>query len=388
MKNTTKTIVLTGGGSGGHLMPILTVAEVLKKEAPDYKLVYIGQRGDGLGDIMKDHPVFNSVYTVRAGKFRRYHGEGIKQFLDIKTMALNVRDFFYVCIGFVQSLILMKKIRPRVVFSRGGFVSVPVCFAAGIRRIPYITHDSDAIPSLANRIIGKWAHLHAVALPKELYKYPPSKTLSVGVPVSRDFKKVTTQMQDTAKEKLGIPKSAPTILVIGGGLGAERVNKAVIDSAKIMFKELPRLRILHVAGRAGEESVRSAYNELLDHNSQVTVYGFTNEVALLGEAADVVVTRAGATNLAEFSLQGKACIIVPNPILTGGHQLKNAIAYRDKNAAVIVSEDHLNEIGSMILMLLGDFAKRQSLSENIAQFANKDASLSLANAILSLAQRG
>jgi len=383
-----KTIVLTGGGSGGHLVPILSVAEVLKKEAPEYKLVYIGQKGDSLGDIMTNNPVFSAVYTVRAGKFRRYHGEGLKQILDIKTMSLNIRDFFYVCIGFVQSLILMGKIRPSVVFSRGGFVSVPVCFAAGIRRVPYITHDSDAIPSLANRIIGRWASLHAVALPKELYKYPASKTLSVGVPVAKDYKKVTPQIQLSAKNKLGISGNSPTVLIIGGGLGAERINNAVTDSAKSMFKDIPNLRILHVAGRVGEDKVRQAYEDAKIDNSKVEVFGFTDKVALLGEAADVVVTRAGATNLAEFSLQGKACIIIPNPVLTGGHQLKNAIAYRDKDAAVIVTEDHLGEIGTMVQMLLSDTQKRQSLSENIAQFANKDASLSLTKAIVSLAQKG
>ena len=145
---------------------------------------------------------------------------------------------------------------------------------------------------------------------------------------------------------------------------------------------------MHVAGRVGEDKVRQAYEDAKIDNSKVEVFGFTDKVALLGEAADVVVTRAGATNLAEFSLQGKACIIIPNPVLTGGHQLKNAIAYRDKDAAVIVTEDHLGEIGTMIQMLLSDTQKRQSLSENIAQFANKDASLSLTKAIVSLAQKG
>jgi len=383
-----KIIVLTGGGSGGHLTPLLSVAEVLKKDAPDYKLVYIGQRGDGLGDVMKDNPLFSSVYTVRAGKLRRYHGEGLRQLLDVKTVALNIRDVVYTLIGLVQSVILLHKIRPTVVFSKGGFVSVPVCLAAALRRTPYLTHDSDALPGLANRIISRWASLHAVALPKEMYKYPQNKTISVGVPISKAFKKVTPEAMQAAKLQLGIPKTAPTVLIIGGGLGAQRINDAITSTAKFMFADIPSLRILHVAGRGSEEAVRSAYAELGDHiKKQTEVYGFTNDVALLSTAADVIVTRAGATNLAEFSVQGKACIIVPSPFLAGGHQLVNAVAYRDKNAAVVVSEDHLDEIGGMIVKLLHDDEKRQSLSENIMTLGNKDASQSLAAAVLTLASK-
>jgi len=383
-----KIIALTGGGSGGHLTPLLSVAEVLKKDAPEYKLVYIGQKGDGLGDVMKDNPLFSAVYTVRAGKLRRYHGEGLKQLLDLKTVVLNIRDVFYTLIGFVQSLILLGKVRPTVVFSKGGFVSVPVCLAAAVRHTPYLTHDSDALPGLANRIISRWASLHAVALPKEIYKYPQNKTISVGVPISKAFKKVTPEAQQAAKQQLGIPKTAATVLVIGGGLGAERINTAITSAAQQMFSDIPTLRILHVAGRGGEDTVRASYVALGEQYAKQTfVYGFTNDVALLSTAADVVVTRAGATNLAEFSVQGKACIIVPSPFLAGGHQLVNAVAYRDKNAAVIVSEDHLDELGGMIVKLLQDNDKRQSLSENIVQLGNKDASHSLAAAVLTLASK-
>ena len=383
-----KTIVLTGGGSGGHLTPLLSVAELLKKDAPDFKLVYIGQRGDGLGDVMKDNPLFSAVYTVRAGKLRRYHGEGLKQLLDLKTTALNIRDAFYTIIGFFQSLVLLGKVQPIVVFSKGGFVSVPVCLAAAVRRTPYLTHDSDALPGLANRIISPWASLHAVALPKDIYKYPQNKTISVGVPISSAFKKVTLESQQAAKQALGIPKTAPTVLIIGGGLGAERINNAITAASKQLFKDMPALRILHVAGRGGEDSVRASYEALGEQYArQTTVFGFTNDVALLGTAADVVVTRAGATNLAEFSVQGKACIIVPSPFLAGGHQLVNAVAYKDKNAAVVVSEAHLDELGSMIIRLLKDNDKRQSLSENILQLGNKDASHSLAAAVLTLTSK-
>src|SRR5665213_2594114 len=166
------TIVLTGGGSGGQITPILAIADELKQLQPEARLVYIGQTGDLLGDIPSQHPSIDEVFTVRAGKFRRYHGEGFKQLLDVVTMAKNIRDFFYVIIGFWQSRRLLKQLKPAVIFVKGGFVGVPVGLAAATRQIPFITHDSDPIPGLANRIIARWAVMHAVALPKDIYPYP------------------------------------------------------------------------------------------------------------------------------------------------------------------------------------------------------------------------
>jgi UDP-N-acetylglucosamine--N-acetylmuramyl-(pentapeptide) pyrophosphoryl-undecaprenol N-acetylglucosamine transferase len=383
-----KIIVMTGGGSGGHLTPVLSVAEQLKKVAPEYVLVYIGQTGDGLGDIMSQSGLFNAVHTVRAGKFRRYHGEGLKQLLDIKTLALNLRDSFFVCIGFVQSFRLLRHMQPSVLFCKGGFVGVPVAFAARFLRIPYVTHDSDAIPGLANRLIARGATLHAVALPKETYSYPIDKTVSVGVPIAAKFKHVTEQAASKAKELLHIPQKAQTLLIIGGGLGAERINKVIMVNIKKLLG-ISNLYVFHVVGRSNEEAANSFYDTELSQidRKRVITYGFTDRVALLGEAADVVITRAGATNLAEFSAQGKACIIVPNPVLTGGHQLKNAQAFREKQAAIIVSEDHLDELVNVALMLLKNKEKREQLSKNISQFATKDSASLLAGILLAAAEK-
>ncbi len=382
-------IAMTGGGSGGHLTPLLAVAEQLQKIAPDYKLEYIGQQGDKLGDIInQDPPLFSGVNTVRAGKFRRYHGEGLRQLLDIKTLVLNIRDLLYVIIGSVQAFLLLRRMQPSVLFCKGGFVGVPVAFAAWILGIPYVTHDSDAIPGLANKLISKGATLHAVALPKDIYPYPSHKTITVGVPIAARFKHVTSLVNERAKQTLGIPKTAPVLLVIGGGLGAERINKAIMTGV-VELLNIHSLRILHVVGRANEQRSNDYYDNtlLISDRSRVVVYGFTNQVALLGEAADVVVTRAGATNLAEFSTQAKACIIVPNPLLTGGHQIKNAHAYKQKQAAVIVSEDHLDELVTAIGMLLSDTARRELLSQNILNFATKDSAMLIANLLIVAAEK-
>ena len=120
------TIALVGGGSGGHITPLLAVAEELKKQNPAVKLVYIGQTGDKLLDVPQQHKAVDTTYDIRAGKFRRYHGEGLKQLLDIKTILKNIRDLFYVLIGLWQAFWLLGKIKPDVIFVKGGFVGVPV----------------------------------------------------------------------------------------------------------------------------------------------------------------------------------------------------------------------------------------------------------------------
>lgn len=383
-----KTIVLTGGGSGGHITPILSVAEVLTKEAPEYKLVYVGQKNDPMVEHMKQSPLFSKVYVVRAGKLRRYHGEGLKQLLDVRTMLKNARDMIFVVIGFFQSLKLLTELQPKVLFCKGGYVGVPLGLAAALKRIPYVTHDSDVVPGLANKIISRWASVHAVALPKEQYDYPAHKTVTVGVPVQRRFKKVTDELQAAAKLRLGIPKTAPVLLVIGGGLGAEAINNAVLAAAPTLMKNHEKLHILHVAGQKSELIVRSAYEDMKnDIFKRVHVYGFTNDVATLGEAATVVITRAGATNLAEFSLQAKACIIVPHPGLAGGHQLKNAKAYAGAGAALVLQEDQFAKLEEVVTLLLLNTQKRLELSEKIELYATKNAAHALAGVIVTVAQK-
>ena len=218
-------IVLTGGGSGGHITPIMAVADEIKRLRPEAKLIYIGQTGDSLGDIPAQHPSIDEVYTVRAGKFRRYHGEGLKQLLDLPTLFKNIRDVFYVLIGIFQSLRLLNKIKPSVVFVKGGFVGVPVGLSAAIMRIPYITHDSDSVPGLANRIIAPWARLHAVALPKEIYAYPAAKTVTTGIPLQINFEPVTDQIKQRYRENIKLPTDALELFIIGKGLSHHFILK-------------------------------------------------------------------------------------------------------------------------------------------------------------------
>lgn len=382
------TIVLTGAGSGGHITPILAVAAEIKRLRPAIRIVYIGQRGDKLGDIPSGHPDIDEVFKIRAGKFRRYNAEGWKQLLDIPTTLKNIRDAFYVLAGIYQSWQLLRKLRPDVIFIKGGFVGVPVGLAAAWLRVPYVTHDSDALPGLANRIIGRWASQHAVALPPELYDYPRYKTVMTGVPLQADFVPVSAGLKQRYRQAIKLPPKSKVLFVIGGGLGAQRVNQAVAAAVPHLLREFPDLYVTHAVGRANEAPMEASYAEKLSPAEQgrLQVRGFINDVYRYSGAADVIITRAGATNLAEFALQGKACIVVPNPLLAGGHQLKNAQYLADQGAALVLDETDLaadpNRLAEQVSNLLRNPDKGHDLSVKLAKFAKPEATAELARLIL------
>jgi UDP-N-acetylglucosamine--N-acetylmuramyl-(pentapeptide) pyrophosphoryl-undecaprenol N-acetylglucosamine transferase len=381
------TIVVTGGGSGGHITPILAVARELKKLSPDTRIVYIGQRGDGLDDVVSESGLVDEMHAVYAGKFRRYNGEGWRQWLDLETLYLNIRDGFRTIAGFWQSVWLLNRIKPEIIFTRGSYVSVPVCLAGALFGVPYITHDSDAIPSLTNRIIARWAALHAVALPEELYQYPIDKTVTVGVPISGNYERVTDSLIKRYKQELGLSAYDKILTVTGGGLGALRLNEAVIQNAPELLKRYPKLAILHLTGRAHEGKVQMAYDKALpsEARGRVMVKGFVTDLHRHTGAATVVISRAGATFLAEMAVQGKACVIVPNPALTGGHQLKNTEALKRKGAIVEMTEDQIEQelrLTTVVADLFDHPAKAEDLARSLIRFGKPDASERIAKLLL------
>ncbi|HSW85062.1 MAG TPA: UDP-N-acetylglucosamine--N-acetylmuramyl-(pentapeptide) pyrophosphoryl-undecaprenol N-acetylglucosamine transferase [Candidatus Saccharimonadales bacterium] len=382
------TIILTGAGSGGHITPILAVAAELKRLKTDIKLIYIGQKGDPMAAMPSRHKYIDEVYVIRAGKFRRYHGEGLKQLTDIPTMLKNIRDVLFVLIGLLQSWKLLRRLRPKVIFIKGGYVGVPVGLAAASLKIPFITHDSDAVPGLANKIIAKWASKHAVALPPEAYYYPRNKTVMTGIPLRREFVPVNTKIQQDYRAQLKIPSKSQVLFVVGGGLGAERINLAVAEVIPHLLAEFEELYVLHGVGQANETAMNDIYDKKLSEaeRGRLKVYGFIDDLYKYSGAADIIISRAGATNLAEFAVQGKACIIIPSPFLAAGHQLKNGIFLDQQGAAVIIDETELQEDPNRLAAKVSDLLKkpenRRSLGSKMSKLAHPHASSELARLIL------
>lgn len=379
---------MTGGGSGGHITPILAVAHELKILDPNVEIIFVGQKGDAYADMPARDPNIDATYAVWAGKLRRYADESwLTRLTDVRTIALNVRDMFRVLLGTWQSYRLVRQLKPDIIFTRGGFVSVPVAIGGRLNHVPYITHDSDAIPSLANRLIARWASMHAVALPAELYPYPQDKTVTVGVPVSAKYEPVTAQVRKHYRNLLKLDEYEHVVFLTGGGNGARMLNEALIDNAKYLLSTFPHLAIVHVSGNAHEAEVNAAYDglELGKARDRVQVHGFVNDLYRYSGAADVVIARGGATNLAEFATQQLACVIVPSKQL--GWNVKNAAALADRGAIVQLTEDQAEQperLGRTVGSLLEDTARRTELAHTLADYAHPHAAAELAALILKI----
>lgn len=321
-----------------------------------------------------------SVSVIVSGKLRRYHSVSIWEQLrhPLSIVLPNIVDVGKVLVGTVQVFCKLIWWRPDVVFAKGGFVCLPIGFAAHILRIPLVIHDSDAHPGLTNRILSRWATVIGTGAPLEYYSYPAAKAQYVGIPVTADLAPPTELQQKELKQKLGFATDRPLVVVTGGGLGAVRVNNAVAEA-------LPQLLVdSSVALICGQAQYGELRERLGQNTGDFQLYAFVGNMHEFMAAADVVVSRAGMTALAELAALARPTIVVPNVYLTGGHQVKNAAVYADSDAAIILDET-MPEDGGLaraIGGLLASDERRQELSRHIHTFAKPDAARHMAELVL------
>jgi len=322
-----------------------------------------------------------AVQTITAGKLRRYyHLTLLQHFLWPSLMFKNLGDGFLVFVGFVQSLLKLIIWRPDVVFTKGGYVCLPVGMAARVLKIPLVIHDSDAHPGLTNRILSRWATSIGTGAPLEYYHYPKSKSKYVGIPINASFRPYTKAEQWDAKREWGINPDKPLIVVTGGGLGARRLNNTVVSVSKKLQKSAS---IILLSGVAQYDELKA---KLPKNNENFQLHAFTSEMPQLLGAADIVITRAGATTILELVALAKPTILVPNAALTGGHQIKNAAVYEDAKAAIVLVEDDMIDTPAMLLKavdeLLNNPKETQAMARRFAAFAKPDAAKDMAKMIL------
>lgn len=324
------------------------------------------------------------VDVIAAGKLRRYANlkwwyRWFSPWHIIHTHIPNLIDMFKIMGGFVQSLCKMLVWRPDVVFCKGGYVSLPVGLVAHLYHVPLVIHDSDTVPGLTNRVLAKYADAIGTGAPVENYpSYPKAKTKFIGIPVGSDVKHVSATQQLELKHQLGLDGNRPLVLAMGGGQGAVAINDAISANAGKLVKA--GVDIVLLAGRGREVMMPKSVGK------HVQVLEFTNRVTDYEQAADVVVTRAGATTMAELAAIGAATIIVPSPYLAGDHQTKNAKVYEKAGAAVVLNEFDMREkpviLHDAIKDLLDNKAKRNKLAKNLQTFAKPDAVDGMAKMIL------
>lgn len=375
------TIVLCGGGTGGHITPLLAVAHELKQRHPHCRLVYIGEHGGKFAHLITANGHIDESHFIFAGKFRRYHGESWwRRLTDVRTNLLNLRDMFRVIIGFCQSLVLLGRLKPNVIFIKGGFVGVPVGLAAALRRQSFITHDSDSLPGLANRIVGRWATYHATGMPAEFYPYDKTKIRFVGVPLGPYYQVVTDELQRQCRQELGLPEQGSLVVITGGSQGARDMNKIITHIVPDLLNHNKQLQIVHQVGKGAANLYRD-----LQH-SRLHVHEYLTDLYRYTAAADVIITRGSATTLAELGAQEKATVIIPSPFLAGGHQLKNAAHLAERQAAVVLDENSLKQDPQALLeatqSLLDSPAERQQLGQRLQKLTKTNAAAEIAELLL------
>ena len=387
-------ILVVGGGSGGHVTPVVAVVREIWKIRPrakiefwtDKKYYKNGRR------ITVENGMNLRIRKVVAGKLRRYtHFTFIMYLQHFDVVLKNILDFFKNVVGTFQSFFRLLFNRPDVIFFKGGFVCLPVGFAAKILRIPYVIHDSDAAPGLTNRLLAKRATKIATGMPLEYYSYPADKAEWTGIPISDEFHPVTEAKRRSYKKELGFDPNEPLLVVTGGSLGAQNINFAIRD---ILPRLLEMTSVMLVAGR-------ERYPEMMDlkeyevwQDGKLTtnfrMIKFSSEMWKLFGAADIVISRAGASTMTELSSMAKTVIMVPNERLPGYHQVKNARAYEKANAAVVIEDGEMHQNSTKLLSavkkLLKDETRRDELSKNLRAFVKDNAAENLAKTIISVAK--
>ena len=387
-------ILVVGGGSGGHVTPVVAVVREILKVRPRAKIEFWTDKKyyKNARKITIENGLDIKIRKVVAGKLRRYTNFTFITYLqNFDVVIKNVIDFFKTIGGLFQSFFRLIANRPDVIFLKGGYVCLPVGVVAHLLRIPYVIHDSDAAPGLTNRVLAKHATKIATGMPLEYYNYPEERAEWTGIPISEEFSPVTEAKQRALKKGLGFDEKKPLIVVTGGSQGAQHINEAMRE---ILPQVLKISSVMLIAGR-------ERYPEMLDLKdyevweegelkTNFRIIEFSAEMYKLFGAADIVVSRAGASTMTELSSMAKAVIMVPNEKLPGYHQVKNAAAYEKANAAVVVADDKMHEDPELLLKairrLINHPEERDEISKNLKKFSKDNAAENLANTVISVAK--
>ena len=311
-----KKIVLTGGGTAGHVTPNLALLPHLKNKG--YEISYIGSYEGIEKKLIADYEI--PYYGISTGKLRRY--------FDPK----NFTDPFRVIKGFAEAKKILKEIKPDVVFSKGGFVSVPVVRAAAALKIPCIIHESDMTPGLANKLCIPVAKKICCNFPETLNHLPKDKAVLTGSPIREELSKGNKL---AAYEVCGFTANKPVIMVIGGSLGSVAINKAVREALPSLLQDF---QVVHICGK-----------EKID-NLLLTTKGYHQFEYLKAELkdifamADIVISRAGANAICEILALKKQNLLIPLPATSSrGDQILNAASFESQGYSMVISEDDLTK---------------------------------------------
>ncbi len=343
-----KRVIISGGGTGGHIFPALAIAEALKSEHPAVDILFVGAHGK-----MEMEKVPQAGYAIK--------GLYISGF-NRKQLFKNLFLPFKVLRSLYAARAILKSFNPELVIGVGGYASGPTLQVANWLKIPTLIQEQNSFPGKTNLILAKKAKAICVAYP-QMERFFPKKLIHLtGNPVRKDLILGTPNKHD-GYSFYGLDPALKTVFIMGGSLGAKSINDSVV-------KELAHLvnadiQILWQCGKGNYEQLKE-----LALSTNIKLLAFIERMDYAYAVADIIVSRAGATSISELTLVGKPCILVPSPNVTEDHQTKNAMALSSVNAAILVSDSKvLDALWPTIYSTLNDLNSISTLSQNIKSLA-------------------
>ncbi|MDD5032616.1 MAG: undecaprenyldiphospho-muramoylpentapeptide beta-N-acetylglucosaminyltransferase [Candidatus Pacebacteria bacterium] len=369
-------ILLTGGGTGGHFYPIISVCEAIFDLCEEERIIH--PRLIFMSDSIYDKEIVTqmgiSFKKVRAGKIRRYFS------------ILNILDIFKTFLGAAKALFLVYSEMPDVIFAKGGYSSFPALLAGRILGIPIFLHESDAIPGKVNSWFGKSAKRIAISFEEAGKYFSKEKTAFTGVPIRKE---ITGRTPEEGREAFSLENGIKTILVLGGSQGSQNINDTLLNGIEELLKTY---QIIHQCGQKNETEVRSRSEVILDKSqfkSRYHLKGFMNagEIRNASSCADLVVSRAGATAIYEIAAWGTPSIMIPLKNSAQNHQKANAYEYSKKGAAEVVEESNLSPhvLISEINRIFSSPEASIKMADSAKKFSKPEAARKIAQEIINLA---
>lgn len=362
-----KKIIISGGGTGGHIFPAISIANALKRIDPDTEILFVGARGR-----------MEMEKVPAAG----YHIEGLDiQGFQRKSLLKNLLLPYRVFKSLVKAMSIIRNFKPDAAVGVGGYASGPLLFAAGRMNVPYLIQEQNSYAGITNKRLGAKAKKICVAFDGMEKFFPADKIVVTGNPIRKEAVAIDGKKAE-AFAAFGLSREKKTILITGGSLGAGTLNKSMLAG---MYKFIAAdVQVIWQTGKYYYHSVMDEIGE--DHDPGICVTEFLNRMDLAYAAADLIIARAGAGTIAELCVVKKPVILVPSPNVAEDHQTKNALSLVQHHAAVLIKDEVAEkELADTALRIIKDPDKCRQLSEQIGRLALPDADEVIAREVLKIA---
>ena len=358
-------IIISGGGTGGHIYPAIAIANEIKLRYPEAKFLFVGAKNK-----MEMEKVPQAGYKIKGLWI-----SGIQRKLTLKNLSFP----FKLISSLIKAASIIRRFKPDVAIGTGGFASGPTLMVANRKGIPTLIQEQNSYPGITNKLLGKKAKSICVAYDNLERFFPVDKIIKTGNPVRQDLLSIHNKTAES-REFFKLNKNKKTVLVLGGSLGARRINQLIEEQLEF-FKE-QEIQLIWQCGKLYIEEYQK-YSRI----ENVQVHQFLNRMDLAYAAADVIISRAGASSVSELCIVGKPTIFIPSPNVAEDHQTKNAKSIADKHGAILLKENELETFPIVFETLLKDKGKQQNLSENIKELALPSATSDIVNEVEKLLNR-